>query len=128
MTTIYSELCQWLWPRFIQAGLDEYAAFRNGVKMRKQGDKPGPSGMSRNVAFSLPEKWGGRNCLLPVDVEVISQMKLDMGGDALIAFSTPEFAARAQVVYDSLHIQALTQENIWHVFLAMLPLMFPYRI
>ncbi|KAJ7776796.1 hypothetical protein DFH07DRAFT_951416 [Mycena maculata] len=122
------ELSQWLWPRFIQAGLDEYAAFRNSVKMRKESDKPGPSAMSCNTAFSLPEKWGGRNCLLPVDVDVIAQMKRDMSGDALIAFSTPEFAARAQIVYDSLHIQKLTEENIWHVFLAMLPVVFPQRV
>ncbi|KAJ7474431.1 hypothetical protein B0H11DRAFT_2158685 [Mycena galericulata] len=122
------ELCQWLWPRFIQAGLDQYAALRNSIKMRKQSDKPGPSAMSRNTAFSLPEKWGGRNCLLPVDVDVIAQMKTDMGGDALIAFSTPEFAARAQIAYDYLQIQALTQENIWHVFMTMLPLVFPQRV
>lgn len=83
--------------------------------------------MSRNTAFSLPEDWGGRNCLLPVDVAVIAQMKEDRGGDALIAFSTPEFAARAQMVYDSLNIQALTQKNIWHIFLAMFPLVFPQR-
>ncbi|KAJ6607858.1 hypothetical protein B0H10DRAFT_2178373 [Mycena sp. CBHHK59/15] len=112
------ELCQWLWPRVLQAGLDNYADFRNSCKTRKQTDKPGPSGMSRNTAFSLPHKWNGRNCLLKVDVEVIKQMKLDMGGDALLAFSTPEFAEQAQNV---------TLENVWDVFTAMLFLLFPNR-
>ncbi|KAJ7021740.1 hypothetical protein C8F04DRAFT_972311 [Mycena alexandri] len=122
------ELCQWLWPRFIQTGLDDYAARRNIIKMRKQSDKPGPSAMSRNTAYSLPETWGGRQCLQPVDIDVIRQMKLDMGGDALIAFSTPQFAARAQLAYDALGIQKLEQGNIWDVFRDMLPLVFPGRV
>ncbi|KAJ7779987.1 hypothetical protein B0H16DRAFT_1830576 [Mycena metata] len=122
------KLCQWLWPRFIQASLDDYAARRNIIKMRKQSDKPGPSAMSRNTAYSLPETWGGRQCLQPVDMDVIRQMKEDMGGDALIAFSTPQFSARAQLGYDALGIQKLEQGNIWDVFRAMLPLAFPDRV
>ncbi|KAJ6622518.1 hypothetical protein B0H10DRAFT_2162751 [Mycena sp. CBHHK59/15] len=122
------ELCQWLWPRLIQDGLDKYTTLRNAIKMRKQSDKPGPSAMSRNTAFSLPETWGGRDCLQPVDVEVIRQMKRDMGGDELIAFSTPEFAARAHTAYNSLSIKKLTKENIWDIFTAMLPLVFPGRL
>ncbi|KAJ6553452.1 hypothetical protein B0H10DRAFT_2202016 [Mycena sp. CBHHK59/15] len=124
---VISELCQWLWPRVLQAGLDNYADFRNSCKTRKQTDKPGPSGMSRNTAFSLPHKWNGRNCLLKVDVEVIKQMKLDMGGDALLAFSTPEFAEQAQNVFDSLLLGEVTLENVWDVFTAMLFLLFPNR-
>ena len=101
--------------------------FRNGCKMRKDKNKSGPSGMSRNDAFSLPEEWGGRDCLLklePEDLSVVAELKEELGGDALIAFSTLEFAARAQVVYDSLGIIQLTFENIWVVFTIMLPLVF----
>jgi hypothetical protein len=101
--------------------------FRNGCKMRKDKNKPGPSGMSRNDAFSLPEEWGGRDCLLKLEPEalsIISELKEELGGDALISFSTPEFAARAQVVYDSLGIIQLTFENVWVVFITMLPLVF----
>lgn len=93
--------------------------------MRKDKNKPGPSGMSRNQAFVLPEKWGGRNCLIPVDVEVIREIKAAMGGDALLAFVSDEFDARAQEVYDSLLIVELTFQNVWAVFSAMLPLVFP---
>ena len=99
--------------------------FRNGCKMRKDKNKSGPSGMSRNDAFSLPEEWGGRDCLLKLeDLSVVSELKEELGGDALIAFSMPEFAARAQVVYDSLGIIQLTFENVWAVFTSMLPLVF----
>ncbi|KAF7372669.1 hypothetical protein MVEN_00130200 [Mycena venus] len=117
------ELCQWLWPRLLQMDLDKWASFRNGVPMRKQKGKPGPSGvkaMSQNEAFINFESWGGVNCLLKVDKGVIRQMKEDMGGDALIAFSTPEFAARAEQAFESLGV-VLTQKNVWDVFQAMLP-------
>jgi len=99
--------------------------FRNGTRMCKDNDKIGPSGMSHNEAFSLPERWGGRNCLLPVDVNVIREIRAKMGGDALLEFTSAEFSARAQAAYDTLGITKLTIENIWHVFQAMYPHVFP---
>jgi hypothetical protein len=88
----YGELCQWLWPRVLQRQLDIFMEFRNGCRMRKDKKKPGPSGMSWNQAFSLPEEWGGRNCLLKIeDFSVIKDLKEELGGDELISFSTPEF-------------------------------------
>lgn len=119
-----SELCQWLWPKLLRADLAEFMEFRNGVPMRKDNQKPGPSGMSRNEAFSLPEQWGGRNCLLPVDVGAIREIKEAMGRDALLDFTTPEFSARAQDAYYSLYIVQLTLENVWHVFQSLYPLVF----
>ena len=98
--------------------------FRNGARMRLDKQKPGPSGMSRNEAFCMPEAWGGRDCLLPVDVAVVREIKEAMGGDDLIAFVTPEFDARAQDAYDSLNVSELTLDNIWHIFRALLPLVF----
>lgn len=83
--------------------------------------------MSRNEAFTNFDSWGGVNCLQKVDKDVIRQMREDMGGDALIAFSTPEFAARAEQAFESLGPVALTQKNVWDVFQAMLPLVFPER-
>jgi hypothetical protein len=97
--------------------------FRNGVKTHKDKEKPGPSGMSRNHAFSLPAEWGGRDCILNIDdLSVIKELKEQLGGRDLISFLTPEFATRAQVAYDSLEIIGLTQENVWSIFTAMLPL------
>lgn len=98
--------------------------FRNALPMRKQKNKAGPSGMSRNEAFALPEKWGGRNCLLPVDVNVIREIKVAMGGDAILEFTSREFRGKAQQVYDSLQITELTFSNVWDVFTTMLPLLF----
>ncbi|KAG9316859.1 hypothetical protein JVU11DRAFT_2931 [Chiua virens] len=90
------ELCQWIWSKLLCKDLQEMMDFHNGTRMRKDNDKIGPSGMSRNDAFSLPEQWGGRNCLLPIDMNVIREIKAEMGGDALLEFTSVEFSARAQ--------------------------------
>jgi hypothetical protein len=95
--------------------------------MRKDKKKPGPSGMSRNQAFSLPDSWGGIDCLLKIpdsDMAVIRQMKLELGGKQLLAFSTEEFDKRAQPVFDSLRIQSFSFSSVWTAFDAMLPLLF----
>jgi len=93
--------------------------------MHKDKEKPGPTGMSCNQAFSFPEMWGGRDCLLKInDLSIIEGLKQELGGDELVSFSMPEFSAHAQAAYDSLAIIDLTFENVWVVFTAMLPLVF----
>lgn len=77
---------------------------RDAMPICKQNDKPGPSGMSRNDAFKLPEKWQGRNFLVPVDVGVEREIKIAMGSDAMLDFVPPGFAAREEEVYASLGI------------------------
>ena len=92
--------------------------------MRKNETKPGPSGMSRNQAFSLPGDWNRRNCLLKIeDISLIKTLKEGLGGDDLVSFS-PAFSVRAEEAYNSLNISDLTFENVWNVFAAMLPLVF----
>lgn len=92
--------------------------------MRKDNEKEGPSGMSRNEAFSLPENWGGRDCLLKVDVAVIRELKEAMGGDEMLEFVSAEFSQRAQAAYDTLGVVDLDLENVWHVFCDLYPLVF----
>lgn len=91
--------------------------------MRKDKNKPGPSGMSRDTAFSLPASWGGKDCLLPIeDMGVVRELKEAMGGDELLQFVSAEFSDRAQAAYDTLNIENLTGTNIWHVFQELRPL------
>ncbi|KAJ3762218.1 hypothetical protein EV360DRAFT_36154 [Lentinula raphanica] len=117
-------LCQWLWPMLLRQELAEFIEFRNGTKMRKNKNKPGPSGKSRDEAFTLHEDWGGKNFLMPVDTSVIRSIREAMGGDSILNFVNENFAARAQEKYDTLNITKLTMENVWNVFSAMLPLLF----
>jgi hypothetical protein len=84
--------------------------------------------MSRNVAYSLPHLWGGRNCILPIKGEqlnTIRVLKEALGGERLIAFTSEEFSDQAQTVYEGLNIHELTSKNVWHVFHAMYLVLFP---
>lgn len=96
----------------------------NATRMRKDKDKIGPSGMSRNEAYSTPESWGGQNYLIPVDVDIIRELKEAIGGKDLVAFVSEEFEDRAEAAFGTLGIKALTLENVWIVFRDMLPLLF----
>jgi hypothetical protein len=119
-----SQLCQWLWPVLLRKELATFMEFCNGARMRKDKNKPGPSGMSHNDVFSLPSSWGGRNCLLPVDIDIIREIKVAMGGDAILEFVSAEFSQQAQAAFDSLSISELTFQNVWTIFEAMLPLLY----
>lgn len=98
---------------------------RNAARMRKDKNKPGPSGMSRNQAFSLPESWDGTNCLLKIDdLALIRDMKDQLGGKQLLEFSSPEFDHSAQTVYNRLDIKLLTFGSVWNIFVGMLPILY----
>jgi hypothetical protein len=113
------ELCRWLWGVLLRQEAENFVELRNGIPMRKMRNKPGPSGMSRNAAYSMPETWGGRECLIPVDMSAIKPMKEDLGGEAIMEFTSLEFSRRAQTVYDSLAIVRLSVQNVWDIFAKM---------
>ncbi|KIM46705.1 hypothetical protein M413DRAFT_440291 [Hebeloma cylindrosporum] len=119
-------LCQYLWPKLLRQELDKFVEFRNGVRMRRDNNKAGPSGCSRNTAFTLHENYGLVDCLLPIpDMSVIHELKEAMGGDKLLDFVEPCFAVRCDAAYESLAISELTFENVWEVFQDLFPLVFP---
>jgi hypothetical protein len=119
-----TELVQWLWPELLQKSLREFMDFRNGARMHKDNEKAGPSRMSCNEAFSLPENWGSRNCLLEVDVGIIHELKEAMGGNKILEFVSAEFSQCAQAAYDTLGVVDLNLENVWYVFRDLYPLVF----
>jgi len=117
------QLSQWLWLSAIQRALNDFMAMRNAYHARKDNNKAGPSGCSRNESFVLHADYGLKNCLLPLtddQLRLIAEIKEHMGGEQLLAFVTPKFAARAAEAYDALGVTELTIYNAWHVFEALL--------
>jgi len=117
------ELIQWLWPTIIQKELDKLRDHFNNHVVRTDRNKIIPSGVSPNVAYALPEEYSGEDCLQPVDRQVVHELMEKLGGEQLLYFVTREYAEEAQAVFDTLHINDLSLQNVWHVFRAMLPLM-----
>ncbi|KAJ2918367.1 hypothetical protein MD484_g2022, partial [Candolleomyces efflorescens] len=122
---LQSQLVAWLWPKMLQASLDDFRDFRNGAKMRKDNDKAGPSGCSRNEAFFCYEEWGGTNLLQPVDVGVVREMKKAMGGDDILKFVPDQFASACEAAFQHLDIPAehVNLGSVWGVFREMLKIL-----
>ncbi|CAK5276431.1 unnamed protein product [Mycena citricolor] len=121
------QLSLWLWSWILQKELDATVEFRNNSAVRKQKAKPGPSGFSRNIAYTLYEQWGGVDCKLVVDMNLIREQKALLGGDTLLEFTTLEFSQRAQAVFVTLGEVPLSMESGWTLFQVMLPDVFPER-
>ncbi|KAJ7592636.1 hypothetical protein C8J56DRAFT_929099 [Mycena floridula] len=119
---VHYDLVHWLWPMLIQAELDDVKDTFNDHATRKDRGKKLPSGDSPNVMYSLHRKFGGENCLIPVDTEIVKELMEELGGEDLIRFVTVEYADHAKAVFDSLDMP-LTMQNVWQVFQLMLPLM-----
>ena len=117
--TLSSQLCQWLWPKLLRKLAKEFMDSRNAYRSRRNRSKPGPSGISRNEAYSLPHKWGGRQCLLDVDLDIVREIKdFISNGEDLFRFPlvTAEFERQAEEVYETLHIRDLALSNVWNIF------------
>ena len=95
----------------------------NAHKVRFDKAKKLPSGVSPNISYALPERYGGHDCLQPVDRDVVRKLMEDIGGEDLIRFVDEHYALRAQRVFDSLHIESVTLANVWEVFQKMIPYM-----
>jgi len=88
--------------------------------MQRDKTKAGPSGDSHNNLYFMPKKWGGKDLIQGVDIAVIHELKEMVGGESLLQFVMPEYAAQAEAVYHSIGVQELSIDNIWFVFEEML--------
>ena len=116
-------LAMWLWPPLMQKELDNFCYLSNNRRTRKQRDKILPSGVTPNYAYTCPERFGGHDCLQPVDVHIIDEILSDMCSEVsmLMDWGVPaDFAARAKEVFAGLGVKEIKMDNVWLIFGAML--------
>ncbi|KAF8813244.1 hypothetical protein BYT27DRAFT_6380054 [Phlegmacium glaucopus] len=116
-------LVQWLWSTLIQADLDKLHHHFNNHVTRKDHGKQLPSGCSPHVEMTLYSQFGAKNCLQPVDTDIIDALIMEIGSDDVLQFVTPAYAEQAQGIYDDLQIGELMFQNVWSIFTKMLPCM-----
>ncbi|KAF8489233.1 hypothetical protein JB92DRAFT_3129528 [Gautieria morchelliformis] len=109
----------------IQKELDELRDQFNNHVVRKINGKVLPSGVSPNIAYVLPDQYGGENHLQPIDKLAAQGLMEAIGGKELIQFVSEEYASCAAEVFHSLGVERLTMQNVWVIFKDMLPLMHP---
>ncbi|KIJ40770.1 hypothetical protein M422DRAFT_256186 [Sphaerobolus stellatus SS14] len=61
--TALRSLARWLWSVLVQQEINVWKERFNAHKPRRDPQKVNPSGVSPNVAFALPAKYNGLNCL-----------------------------------------------------------------
>ncbi|EDR01155.1 uncharacterized protein LACBIDRAFT_333554 [Laccaria bicolor S238N-H82] len=114
--SVHNIAIEWSWLRLcLDWGMESITPTMGSSNNKKAG----PSGCSRNEAFSLHEKYGLTDCLLRIpDMSIIHKLKEEMGGDQLLEFVSPNFAVRCDAAYESLAISELSFENVWELHLA----------
>ena len=114
----------WLWPRLIQEELDHFRLFANTRKIRKQRNKILPSGVSPHYAYTFPERFGGCDCLQPVDVSIIKEILDDMKPEQQFLTDwgvPPEFAVQCADALQRIGlVEPVNLKNVWVVFNAIL--------
>jgi hypothetical protein len=93
--------------------------------VRKQKNKSLPSGVSPHIAYTLPERYDGEDCLQPVNLGVIQEMlnseEMLEARAAVSDWGVPEeFARRAEAAREFLNIREVNLQNVWMVFSALL--------
>ncbi|EIN04921.1 hypothetical protein PUNSTDRAFT_116208 [Punctularia strigosozonata HHB-11173 SS5] len=120
------KLVQWLWPKLIQQELEDLKEKFNNHPVRKDHNKLNPSGDMPEMIMQLAVKeYSTTNCLQPIDHAIVENLMADLEVEKLLEFVDPAFAIRAEEAYNSLNITRLDFYNVWHIFQAILPIMFP---
>lgn len=94
----------------------------NAHLSRHDPEKLLPSGCTPNEAYNNPGKWGGRDCLIPVEVKVIDEMITELGGEDLLEFVSQVLAKKYEEVYEEIGSPTLSLRTGWTIFSTMLPL------
>ena len=115
-----------LWPPLIQQELDEFCELANNRRIRKQKDKILPSGVSPNYAYTFPEKFGGEECLQPVNRDIVQEILDNMKAEHehLTSWGVPDnFKAKVKLIKSQLGIEHVTLCDVWIYFNVILNLL-----
>ena len=61
---------------------------------------------------------------MPIDIEMVQEIKQTRGGDSILEFNSAEFSEKAQEAYNTLGLNELSFLNVWEVYSVMKQLLF----
>jgi len=120
---IHYVLARWLWSTILIHEIEEVRQKLNHAPTRKDAKKllPSGKGITPIHIYSFPEDYNMKDQLIPVDREVIRELKSQLGGDSILDFVNPDFATLAVGVYEKLGSPPASSHNAWRIFSNMLP-------
>jgi hypothetical protein len=103
----------------VQDKADAYIMQHNDHKVRYQPHKVGPSGVSANIVFQHPERFGGRNYLIKGDMGIVSLLLQNHPGEVASRFYSPLVHEIAAGIYSDVGSPQITLQTAWHIFASM---------
>ncbi|KAF8512925.1 hypothetical protein JB92DRAFT_3168856 [Gautieria morchelliformis] len=103
----------WLWAQVVQDRLNHVRDENAVHKVRKQARVILPTRGQIEDFYNNPEKWGGKEMLVPVDEDVIERLLLEHTPQRLFQFSTDEGNTLAQALFEQLGRPKVDVRNAW---------------
>lgn len=107
--------------------LESFRSIANSRRSRKQPDKVLPSGEAPGFVYENSHIWGGEDCLIPVEHDVVANImeRLRPEFEQLTSWgTTDEFTEKVEEALQHLPantIEDMTIGNVWVVFTWILP-------
>lgn len=82
-----------------------------------------PSGATPRDIFTSPAKYGGEKCAISIPKAAIDVMRerLPVTREEAFQFVNPEFAAKADEIWNQIGRPVCNLKNAWQIFEMMLP-------
>ncbi|KAJ6470227.1 hypothetical protein C8R47DRAFT_988782, partial [Mycena vitilis] len=117
---IHKGVALWLWAKVTQSRLDGIRRENFRHHVRKQKGKLLPTGGRIGEFYTRPDKWGGRDQLVSVDLTVIDALIEEHSPPRLFQFGTDEMVDLCKGLYKAIGSPEVSARNGWAVFTAMI--------
>ncbi|KAJ7185212.1 hypothetical protein C8R46DRAFT_881931, partial [Mycena filopes] len=117
---IHEGVALWLWAKITQLRLNAIKRENSRHHVRFQRNKLLPTGGRHGDFYSKPEKWGGKDQLIPVDLAVIDRLIEKYTPPRLFQFGTDEMVSLCEGLYEEVGSPEVSAVNGWAVFTAMI--------
>ncbi|KAF7293373.1 hypothetical protein MIND_01114100 [Mycena indigotica] len=117
---VHQEIAVFVWGMAVQRRLDEYKRENALHRVRKQKNVLLPTGGRHKDFYEHPERWGGKDQLIPVDMAIVNKLIEEHTPPDLYQFtSNAAMEALCQALYSAVQQPEVSSRNAWAVFTAM---------
>jgi hypothetical protein len=112
-----------VWPKIIQASLDNFVEYWNNHKIRTQPNKFLPSGFSLNFICDFPERFGLTHFGVPVSMDLVEALRENIPKmrEECYRWVSDEFDMKALEIYNHIGAPKFILTDGWTIYCQMLP-------
>ena len=117
MNIFCRQISNWIWFPLIQHELDLFIDRQNAHRIHKQPERALPSGGRPDQFYTNPSLYGGKHCLIPVDMKEIDELLEDsQDGVSHMRYVDEMFEPLAEEAYQVIGVPDIKLETAWIVF------------